>query len=153
MAQTIAIGTKMKPFTLDNQNGQEIKVPCCEGKKTLLSFHPLAATGICTKQMQLLDSLYDEFQALGVVSFGMSVDASPAKKMWAESMGLKKLQLLADFWPHGGVAQSLGIFDDQEGISARANILLDEEGKVIWVKVYPMSVVPDFSEIIEFLKK
>ncbi|MDL2297517.1 redoxin domain-containing protein [Synergistaceae bacterium OttesenSCG-928-D05] len=149
---TIAIGKEVKHFTLDNQNGQEIKVPCCEGKKILLSFHPLAATGICTKQMQLLDSLHDEFQALGVIPFGVSVDASPAKKMWAESMGLKKLQLLCDFWPHGALADSLGIFDDQEGISLRANILIGEEGKVLWTKVYPMAVVPDFSEIIDFLK-
>jgi len=31
-------------------------------------------------------------------------------------------------------------------------VIVDEEGKVIFAKVYPMSEVPDINEIINFLK-
>lgn len=153
MAKVVVIGKELKPYTLGNHMGNEITVPCRGGRKTLLSFHPLAWTGVCTKQMELLDSLYDEFEALNVVSFGVSVDASPAKKAWAESMGLKKLQLLCDFWPHGGLAECLDIFDSTEGFSKRASVIVDESGVVCFLKVYPIAELPDFNELIDFLKK
>lgn len=153
MAKVVVIGKELKPYTLDNHMGNEITVPCCKGKKTLLSFHPLAWTGVCTKQMELLDSLYDDFESLNVVSFGVSVDAAPAKKAWAESMGLKKLQLLSDFWPHGALAEDLDIFDSAGGFSKRANVIVDENGVVTFLKVYPMAELPDFNELIDFLKK
>ena len=153
MGQTIAIGTKAPNFTLDDQFDQEVSLVGLTGKKVLLSFHPLAWTGICTQQMQKLDEAYDRFEALNTVPFGMSIDASPSKKAWGESMGLKKLRLLADFWPHGGVAESLGIFRPNDGFSERANILIGEDGKIAWVKVYEISALPDFEEILAVLKK
>lgn len=153
MANVIVVGKELKPYTLGNHMGNEITVPCCSGKKTLLSFHPLAWTSVCTKQMELLDSLYDEFETLGVVSFGVSVDASPAKKAWAKSMGLKKLQLLSDFWPHGGLAERLDIFDSAGGYSSRANVLIGENGIATFLKAYPIAELPDFSELFAFLKK
>lgn len=152
MSQVISVGSTVKPFTLDDQFDKEISMASLAGKKFLLSFHPLAWTGICTKQMLKLDEAYEQFEAKNTISFGLSVDASPSKKAWGESMKLKKLQLLCDFWPHGGVAESLGIFRKDEGISERANILLDEHGKAVWVKVYEMSVLPDFKEILDFLR-
>lgn len=153
MAKIVVVGKELKPITLDNHMGNEISIPCCCGKKLLLSFHPLAWTGVCTKQMELLDSLYDDFEALGVVPFGVSMDASPSKKAWADSMGLKKLQLLSDFWPHGALAESLDIFNSEGGFSARANVIVGEEGVVTFLKEYPMAEVPDFNELLDLLKK
>jgi len=153
MAKVVVVGSKLKPITLENHMGNEISLPCCHGKKILLSFHPLAWTGICTKQMELLDSLYDNFEASGIVSFGISVDAAPSKKAWADSMGLKKLQLLCDFWPHGALADSLDLFDSTAGISARANVIIDESGGVAFLKEYPIAELPDFNELFSFLKK
>lgn len=153
MAKIIVIGKELKPYTLANHHGKEITLPHRKGKKTLLSFHPLAWTGLCAKQMELLDSLYNEFEALNVISFGVSVDAYPSKKAWADSMGIRKLQLLSDFWPHGGLAQCLDIFDSAEGISLRASVIADENGVVTFLKVCPISELPDFNEIFDFLKK
>lgn len=152
MANRIAVGKTITAFKLEDQVGKEVTDKSCTGKKYLLSFHPLAWTGICTKQMQNLDAAYGEFESLGTVPFGLSVDAPPSKKAWAESMGLRRLQLLSDFWPHGGFAESLGIFRHNEGFSERANILVDENGKVIWAKVYEIAALPDFREILDFLK-
>ncbi len=153
MGQAIAVGTKAPDFILDDQFDQEVSLSALEGKKVLLSFHPLAWTGVCTQQMQKLEEVHGQFEALNTVPFGMSIDASPSKKAWSESMGLKKLRMLADFWPHGGVAESLGIFRQNDGFSERANILIDENGKVAWVKVYEIRTLPDFGEILDFLKK
>ena len=83
---------------------------------------------------------------------GLSVDSVPCKKAWADFIGLKKLPVLADFWPHGGFAQSLGLFRDRQGFSERANVLVDEEGRVSWMKVYEIKTLPDFGEVLEVLE-
>jgi len=38
----LSVGTKVKDFTLKDQNGQAFKLSAFKGKKVLLSFHPLA---------------------------------------------------------------------------------------------------------------
>ena len=149
----IETGNKFEDFILKNHQEVAVNTAELKKKKLLLSFHPLAWTPVCTKQMQSLESNYNLFQELNTVPLGLSVDSVPCKKAWAESIGINKLDLLADFWPHGGLAIKLGIFIDQFGFSQRANIILDEQRKAIFVKIYPIKELPDINEIIEFLKR
>jgi len=86
-----------------------------------------------------------------VEPLGLSVDPIPSKKAWADSMGIRSLKLLSDFWPHGAVADSLGLFIEKHGFSGRANVLVDEEGRVQWVKVYELKTLPDFEEVLNLL--
>ncbi|MEO0156555.1 MAG: peroxiredoxin, partial [candidate division WOR-3 bacterium] len=69
----------------------------------------------------------------------------------AKDMGVRETRLLSDFWPHGEYAKKLGIFRDKEGFSERANIIIDNNQNVIWVKVYDIPQLPDIEEIIKFL--
>jgi peroxiredoxin len=86
--------------------------------------------------MQSLEATKEVFASLNTAPLGLSVDSVPCKKAWADSLGIKRVRLVSDFWPHGGVAIAYGVFRDKEGISERANIILDEEGKVVFFKVY-----------------
>ncbi len=147
------IGEKAPDFVLKDQNGEEFKLSDFRGKKVLLSFHPLAWTGICEKQMKALEENYEKFETLNVLPVGISVDPMPSKKAWAEHMGLKKLRILSDFWPHGEVAKLYGLFREKDGISERANVLVDEEGKIALYKVYPIRELPNLEEIFDFLEK
>ncbi len=146
------VGETIGDFALKDQNGQEFRLSSSKGKRVLLSFHPLAWTSICAKQMQSLEDKADQFGSLGAVAVGVSVDSAPSKKAWAESLGIKTTRLLADFWPHGGVARSLGIFREKDGFSERANIIVDESGKIAFAKVYEIKVLPDVQELLDFLK-
>jgi peroxiredoxin len=103
--------------------------------------------------MQSLESNFESFQNLNTVPLGLSVDSVPCKKAWAEKLGIKKTDLLADFWPHGGLALRLGIFIDRFGFSERANIIFDKDRRAIFVKIYPLKELPDVKELLEFLKK
>lgn len=151
MKEAIEIGSKVNTFTLSDQFGEVVEIPV-KGKKTLLSFHPLAWTGICTQQMEKLEEMYEEFAALGTIAFGLSVDAAPCKKAWGESMKVKRLKMLSDFWPHGAFAQAMDIFIDKNGTSGRGNIIIDENGIVEWTKIYRLSEMPDFDEVLGYLK-
>lgn len=118
-----------------------------------LSFHPLAWTEFCAAQMASLEKNHDVLLAANCVPVGISVDSQSCKREWAKSLGITNTPLLCDFWPHGSVAQKYGIFRDENGFSERANIIMDEKQKVVFVKIYPVHSVPDIIEIIDFLKK
>ena len=146
------VGKKAKDFTLRDQNSQECRLSDYQGRKVLLSFHPLAWTSICAQQMKDLEKHKRAFDNLNTVALGLSVDSVPCKSAWAKHLKITKTPLLADFWPHGAVAKALGIFR-AEGFSERANIIVDEKGRVRYVKIYPIKQLPDLEEILAELRK
>jgi peroxiredoxin len=147
----VQTGKGVKDFTLKDQNGQEFHLSDYKGKKVLLSFHPLAWTPVCAQQMQALEKNKKSFDKLNTVAVGLSVDSVPSRAAWAKSLKIKNTKMLADFWPHAGVAKSMGLLR-AEGFSERANIIINEAGKVIFVKVYPIRQLPDIGEIIDALR-
>ncbi len=144
-------GKKATKFTLKDQNGQDFRLSEYRSEKVLLSFHPLAWTSVCALQMKALEKNKRYFDKLNTVAVGLSVDSVPCKAAWAKSLKIKKTKILADFWPHGGVAKSMGLLRP-EGFSERANVIVNEAGKVIFVKVYPIKQLPDMGEIMDVLK-
>lgn len=146
------IGADAPDFTLKDQNEEKFHAADCKGKRVLLSFHPLAWTQVCADQMKSLEANQDAFAELNTIAVGLSVDSHFSKKAWAESLGIEKTRLLADFWPHGGVAKSYDLFIDKIGISNRANVIVDENGDIAFVKVYDIPQLPDITEILDFIR-
>ncbi len=146
------LGDVSKDFILKDNRNREFKLSEHRGKKVLLSFHPLAWTPVCAEQMKSLEENKEKFDELNTVAVGISVDSVPCKNAWAKELKIAETQLLSDFWPHGEVAKAYGMLRE-EGFSERANIVLDEEGKVIFIKTYDIPQLPDINEIIDFLKQ
>ncbi|WP_446896952.1 redoxin domain-containing protein [Clostridium sp. LBM24168] len=147
----ISIGDLAPNFSLEDNLGQFVKLSDYRGKNILLSWHPLAWTPVCTDQVRDLENNWNDFQQLNTIPFGMSVDAQPSKKAWATALSLDHLRLLSDFWPHGKVTQDYGLFEEKEGTSKRANVIIDENGITRWVKVYQPAQLPDINEILQVL--
>lgn len=150
--ELIKAGDLAPDFTIKDNHKEVVRLSDYLGKKVLLSWHPQAWTSVCTDQMRALEANWDRFQALNTVPLGMSVDAIPCKAAWAAVLSIRNMRLPCDFWPHGKVADDYGIFINKIGMSERANILVDETGKVIWVKVYPMKELPDIQEVFAVLE-
>jgi len=149
----INIGKKGYDFTLKDQNGKEFKLTDFAGKTVLISFHPLAWTEVCAMQMKALEENKGTFDSLNTVAVGVSVDAVPSKRAWAENLQIENTRLLSDFWPHGGIAELYGILREEEGFSERANVVVDEDEKVVFFKLYDIDKPPDLDEIIDFLRQ
>jgi len=149
----IQIGEPARNVTLKDQNDATFDLFEQSGKWLLLSFHPLAWTPVCTDQMKSLEKNYDIFTSLNTVAVGLSVDSVPCKKAWAKDIGVVRTPLLCDFWPHGHVAQTYGLFRDSNGFSERANVIIDDHKNVKFVKIYPLHNLPDIEEIISFLRQ
>ncbi len=148
----LKVGDKIPEFNLNDHNEEEVSLAKFDGKNVLLSFHPLAWTSVCRNQMQALEANYEEFEKNNTVPLGISVDPVPSKRAWAEDIGLDNLRLLSDFWPHGDFASKLGIFIKEKGISGRVNILVNDQGEILWVKEYDIPELPDMEEVLEAVK-
>jgi peroxiredoxin len=147
----IKAGEVAPDFTVQDIYEKDIRLTDYRGKRVLLSWHPLAWTPVCTDQMRALETNWQKFEKLNTVPLGFSVDPTPTKKVWAIALAISKVSLPSDFWPHGKVARDYGIFNETGGYSERANIIIDENGNVKWVKVYPSGQLPDLNELFGVL--
>jgi len=148
----IQAGDLAPDFVLMDHKNKEFRLSDYKGKRVILSFHPLAWTSVCAQQMQSLDRNWNEFKEINTIAVGINVDPVPSKKAWADIIGVQSTRLLSDFWPHGDIAKMYGIFREEEGFSERANIIINEEGKIEFVRVYEIGELPDIKEILTFLR-
>jgi peroxiredoxin len=151
--RTLDVGDSAPDFSIRDHNEALTTLSEFKGKNVVLSFHGLAWTSVCQAQMQDLEKYKEGFDLLNAVALGISVDSVPCKKAWASHIGIKETRLLSDFWPHGGVADSYGVFLEDKGISNRVVFIVDKEGVIRFKKIYPMSQVPDIDGIMKALKE
>jgi len=130
VGMAIAVGAEAPDFVLKDQNNQEVRLSDFRDKKhVLLVFYPLAFTGTCQGELcQMRDNIGD-FQSDDVQVLTISVDSPYSHKVWAEREGYE-FPLLADFWPHGAVAQLYGVFNDERGFANRGTFIIDKTGIV-----------------------
>jgi peroxiredoxin len=125
---SLQVGEQAPDFTLKDQNNQERTLSELRGdRNVLVVFYPLAFSGICTGE---LDQLRDDLAAFTDVQvLAVSVDSVYTLKAWSNQRGYD-FPLLADFWPHGKVAQDYGVFNDRAGIANRGTFLVDTDGVI-----------------------
>jgi peroxiredoxin len=102
--------------------------------------------------MPNLEADIDRFQEANAQVLGISVDNTAANAAWAESLGIEKLPLLSDYWPHGQVAQAYGVLREQ-GFTERATIIIDKDGIVRFLHIYDMDELPENEELFAALDK
>ena len=126
----INVGDTAPDFTLRDQNNEEFTLSSFRGKQAVLVvFYPLAFTGICTGELCVVRDDMPAFQNDDVQVVSVSVDSVYAHKIFSEREGYE-FPLLSDFWPHGGVAQAYGVFNETAGIANRGTFLVDKDGIV-----------------------
>ena len=128
---SLIIGDLAPDFTLPNQFGEQVTLSSFRGvKPVVVVFYPLSFSGICTGELCEIRDNFDHFERSGVELLAISVDSKFVQKMFAEREGYK-FSVLADFWPHGKVAQDYGVFLDEHGIANRATFVIDKEGILV----------------------
>ena len=126
----IEVGVEAPDFVLKDQNNQEVRLSSFRGERNvLLVFYPLAFTGTCQGELCSVRDNLDDFVSDQVQVLTISVDSSPAHKVWAEREGYQ-FPLLADFWPHGAVAELYGVFNAERGFANRGTFIIDKAGIV-----------------------
>jgi len=149
----IAVGQTAPDFTLKSQYDKEVKLSDFKGKKNVvLMFYPLDWSPTCTQEHVCFVNDMKKFDTLDAEVLGVSVDSAWSHKAYAEKMGIK-YSLLADFQPRGAVADKYGVFLPDKGITGRAIVIVNKDGRVAWVKNYDIPVVPDVAEVASALQR
>src|ERR1017187_2302610 len=149
----ISVGSEAPDSELINQARQPVRLSSFRGKQNVvIAFHPLAFTPVCSAQMVAFARDRSRLDALNAHVLGISVDAGPSKKAWADSLGGISFDLLADFEPKGKVASDYGVMR-ADGISDRALFLVDMRGQIAWAKRYDIPEQPNREELFKELQK
>jgi peroxiredoxin len=155
----IQVGADAPDFELPSNEiengrpGKKIRLSEYRGKKNvLLAFYPLDFSPVCTNENQCFREDFSAFEKAGTQVLGISVDSTWTHLAFAKQMGLT-YPLLADFQPRGEVASKYGLFLADKGITARATVIVDKNGKVAWVKEQAIPEARDNKLILAELAK
>ena len=145
----VEVGELAPDFELKDQHGTPVKLSSFRGSKNVvLVFYPLAFSGVCTGEMCAIRDQFPEVTRDDVALLAISVDSFFVLKTWAEQEHFN-FAMLADFWPHGEVARSYGVFDDTMGVAIRGTFIIDKDGVVRWKVVNP---IPQARDIADYQK-
>jgi mycoredoxin-dependent peroxiredoxin len=145
----VEVGDMAPDFELKDQHGSPVKLSSLRGKKNVvLVFYPLAFSGVCSSELYEMRDSFPEANREDVELLTVSVDSMYAHRRWAESEGYE-FGMLSDFWPHGAVAKSYGVFDEARGVAARGTFIIDKNGVVRWKVV---SAIPQARVLADYQK-
>ncbi|MTV25790.1 peroxiredoxin [Nitriliruptoraceae bacterium ZYF776] len=140
---SIQIGDEAPDFELKDQTGQPVRLSDYRDKKAVvLVFYPLTFTSVCESEMCAIRDDLDTFRNDEVETLAISVDSPPTHQRWAHEQGFD-FPLLSDFWPHGEVARTYDVFDDQLGIAVRGTFIVAKDGKVVYTDRNPIPEARD----------
>jgi mycoredoxin-dependent peroxiredoxin len=139
------IGDVAPEFELRSQHGEPTRLSDFRGSKSVVVvFYPFAFSGICTSELCEIRDDLARFQNDSVQVLAVSCDSVQTLRAFAEAEGYG-FPLLSDFWPHGDVARSYGVFNDKVGVAVRGSFLIDTEGVVRWSVVNGIGEARDLS--------
>lgn len=144
-------GTPAPDFALPNQDRETVRLSDFQGRRhVVVAFHPLAFTPVCSAQVQSYDRERPTIDGLDAEVLVVSTDTGPAKRAWAEALGVR-MQMLSDFHPQGEVARAFGVLGEG-GLAQRAVFVIDKDGIVRWAAGYGMDDHPPVEDVIAALR-
>ena len=150
----LEVGDKAPTFTLNDADGNRVKLADFKGRKVVLYFYPKDLTPGCTIEACAFRDDIGAIKKLGAVVLGVSADDEKTHQKFRGKHNLN-FPLLADV--NHEVSEKYGAWQEKSmygrkywGI-ARITYLIDENGKL--AKVWP-KVKPDghSQEVIEAIK-
>ncbi|MCF8570859.1 peroxiredoxin [Gordonia sp. HY002] len=130
VAGPIPVGSVAPDFELRDQNNRRVSLSGLrEHGDVLAVFFPLAFTGTCEGELGHIRDNLPRFSDDTLTTVAVSVGPPPTHKVWSSAQGYL-FPILSDFWPHGEVARSYGVLDEQRGYSNRGTFLVGRDGLI-----------------------
>ena len=153
----VKVGDKAPDFTLPSISGGKVSLSQYLGRKNVvLSFVPAAWTPVCSDQWPGYNIIEDLFYENDAILLGITVDNIPTLFAWTNQMVPEGTKLwfpvLADFWPHGGVADKYGVLRS-DGVTERALFVIDKAGVIRYMDVHNINERPRLDLLINELEK
>jgi peroxiredoxin len=141
------VGRPAPDFTLRDQHGQSVTLSSFRPERAVVvMFYPWAFSRVCTSELCEVRDALPQFQNEAVQLLAISCDPVYSLRAYAEQEGLD-YPLLSDFWPHGEVAQSYGVFESSRGCAVRGTFVVDQAGVLRWRIV---NAIPDARDLDDY---
>ncbi|MCC7077214.1 MAG: peroxiredoxin [Acidimicrobiia bacterium] len=148
----IATGEVAPDFTLVDQDKNAVTLSDFRGSRNVvLVFYPFTFTGICESEVCALQDDATELAGLDAAVLAVSVDSLHVHRKWAEEKGIG-YPLLADFWPHGEVARTYGVFNEDLGAAERGTFIIDKAGVIRFAEHNPPGERRDVEAYADILR-
>lgn len=145
MSSQVSVGDQAPDFALPDQYGKQTSLARMRRDRgVLVVFFPFAFSGICSGELQEIRDELGRFQNEHVQVVAVSCDPVFSLRAWDDHEGYF-FPLLSDFWPHGEVARSYGVFEESGGFARRGTFFIDPDGLVRWALVNEPGERRDFS--------
>jgi peroxiredoxin len=141
----LAVGEVAPDFTLRDQHGSDVRLSELTAEKNVIVvFYPFAFSGICTGELDEIRDHLERFVSDDLQVVCISCDPVYTLRAWADIQGYF-FPLLTDYWPHGRVARSFGVLNEQSGAPLRGTFLVGRDGVIRWTLVNGPGERRDFS--------
>ncbi len=145
----VEVGDQAPDFELKDRHGTPVRLSEMRGKKNVvLVFYPFAFSRTCSREMCAMRDEFPEASRDDVELLTLSADTVFSLRVWGDEQNFG-FGMLSDFWPHGAVARSYGVFDETIGAAIRGTFLIDKAGVVRWKVVNP---IPQARDIADYQK-
>jgi peroxiredoxin len=151
-SKALAAGAPAPDFRLHSTPDETVALSELRGQPVVLVFYPADWSPVCGDQVGLYNELLSEFQELGAVILGISVDGVWCHAAFCHDRKLH-FPLLADFEPKGAVARLYGVYRSSDGTSERALFVINPDGVIYWSYVSPVGVNPGAAGILSALEE
>lgn len=123
------------------------------GKWLVLFFYPADFTFVCPTELGDLADCYGQLKEANVEVLSISTDTTFVHKAWWDnSKTIQKITfpMVAD--PTGKICRAYGTYIAEEGLSVRATILIDPEGKIKAFEFHDNSIGRSSKELLRKVK-
>jgi peroxiredoxin len=149
----VKVGDQAPDFSLPTISGERISLGQFRGKKNVvLSFIPAAWTPVCSGQWPGYNIVQDMFEQTDTLLIGISTDNVPTLHAWVQEMGGVWFPVASDFYPHGQLAEALGILRST-GEAERSLFLIDKEGVIRYIDVHDINSRPDLGPLVKAMQE
>lgn len=136
-----------------NEETKKISLDDYKGKWVVLFFYPADFTFVCPTELGELADHYEEFKKINTEVISVSTDTAFVHKAWhdnSETIKKIKFPMLAD--PARRVTKDYGTLIEEEGVSLRATVFIDPEGKVKAYEFHDNSIGRSVQETLRKLQ-
>ena len=140
-------GDRAPDFQVPDQFGSTLHLTeVLRGSAVVLVFFPFAFSPVCGDEIRALEGETQELKnsTAPVEIIGLSVDSKYTLAAWSNAREVT-FDLGSDFWPHGEVSRSYGVFDADHGVAERGVFVISRTGTIVSSRQVSRTNSRDFS--------
>ena len=151
----ITVGRKAPQFNLVKNDLSEYTLTENKGKYLVLNIFPSLDTGVCATSVRRFDKIASELPKTTILC--ISKDLPFAQSRFCTTEGIANVVPLSDFRHISSFGEKYGVLMNDgplQGLLARAVVVINPQGKVIYSELVPeITQEPDYEAILKVVPK